>query len=351
MGRRMMPSVLALAAWAFACSDPLEFADWTIPVPEGTRIVEYADATDRDREGSRIEVVEDLVIAPRADDDNYLFYQPTDVLTDSDGRIYVFDSGKTRVQVFDPDGTFLRTLGREGSGPGEFRSQGGFVTVYTIIAADHLIAYDYAQSRLSVWDSAGTHVDDRSVTGIRFGPILAGLDDGSFVAVTTQRADEVSNSVVVAVSEGGEQLRSYISLPRPDGLRIGGARLLNPAGAPVFASSSDGTVYASAGDQYQVLAVGPDLERTWALRVAHEPAPFTDEHRARALEALSRGGREVDASGAAWPTNLGAISHLAVDGHGHLYVFGFVAPPPFAQRPQEFPVDVYARDGERLILL
>ena len=90
-----------------ACSEPLEFADWTIPVPEGTRIIEYANATGHEREGNHIELVEDLVIGTRAGDDDYSLYRPTQVLTDSAGRIYVFDSGNARIQVFNTDGDYV----------------------------------------------------------------------------------------------------------------------------------------------------------------------------------------------------------------------------------------------------
>ena len=51
-----------LAIVLSACSEPLEFADWTIPVPEGTRVIEYAHVPLADRT-ERIELVEDLVIS------------------------------------------------------------------------------------------------------------------------------------------------------------------------------------------------------------------------------------------------------------------------------------------------
>jgi hypothetical protein len=108
----VVPAFLALVLSA-CTSEPLEFADWTIPVPEGARIIEYDDPAVEDR-GGRVELVEDLVVGARGEDPDYLFFQPTGVAVDSAGSMHVVDMGNTRVQVFGADGEYLRTVGQEG---------------------------------------------------------------------------------------------------------------------------------------------------------------------------------------------------------------------------------------------
>ena len=56
-----------------------------------------------------------------SDDDNVLFYMPSDIATDAEGNVYVLDSGNHRVQKFDSEGNFLASYGRHGQGPGEFQ--------------------------------------------------------------------------------------------------------------------------------------------------------------------------------------------------------------------------------------
>lgn len=68
-----------------------------------------------------LELEEDLSIG-KEEDENYMFYRTWRMAEDKQGNIYVLDAGNTRIQVFDREGQYLRTIGRKGQGPGEFQS-------------------------------------------------------------------------------------------------------------------------------------------------------------------------------------------------------------------------------------
>ncbi len=55
------------------------------------------------------------------EDDDVFFGMPIQILEDTDGNVFVLDSQVSEIIVFSPDGEYLRTIGREGDGPGEFR--------------------------------------------------------------------------------------------------------------------------------------------------------------------------------------------------------------------------------------
>ncbi len=55
------------------------------------------------------------------DDDEVLFGVITDIIADEDGNFYLLDAQLNEIQVYAPDGEYLRTIGRAGEGPGEFR--------------------------------------------------------------------------------------------------------------------------------------------------------------------------------------------------------------------------------------
>ncbi|MCG8461144.1 MAG: 6-bladed beta-propeller [Holophagales bacterium] len=55
------------------------------------------------------------------DDEDVLFGVITDVILGPKGNFYLLDSQLNEIQVYSPKGEHLRTIGREGEGPGEFR--------------------------------------------------------------------------------------------------------------------------------------------------------------------------------------------------------------------------------------
>jgi len=55
------------------------------------------------------------------EDDEEIFGVIVDVIADAQGNFYFLDAQLNEVKVYDIDGEYLRTIGREGEGPGEFR--------------------------------------------------------------------------------------------------------------------------------------------------------------------------------------------------------------------------------------
>jgi hypothetical protein len=56
------------------------------------------------------------------EDDEEIFGVITDVVADQKGNFYLLDSQLSEIKVYSEEGEYLRTIGREGEGPGEFRA-------------------------------------------------------------------------------------------------------------------------------------------------------------------------------------------------------------------------------------
>lgn len=65
------------------------------------------------------------------DGDGTLLLVPTQVEEGPDGNLYVLDTGDAAIKVFTPTGEFLRGLGRQGEGPGEFQRTDGATFGFT----------------------------------------------------------------------------------------------------------------------------------------------------------------------------------------------------------------------------
>jgi hypothetical protein len=72
--------------------------------------------------GEPIEMVEDFSIGALDGPEELLFTWIGAIAVDQHGGIYVFDWQVPALRYFDADGRYVRTLGREGRGPGEYGS-------------------------------------------------------------------------------------------------------------------------------------------------------------------------------------------------------------------------------------
>ncbi len=101
------------------------------------------------------ELERDLVFGEDdSDDTNELFGDVYDIGVDSRYYIYVVDHGFGRVQAYDSSGTFLRTIGHAGEGPGEYRSP----SAVALDADDNV--YVAGQGKIVVFDMNGRYVGE-----------------------------------------------------------------------------------------------------------------------------------------------------------------------------------------------
>ena len=99
----------------------------------------------------------------------------------STGDWYVFDRGSNELRFYDHHGTFLKKIGRQGNGPGEFR----YVLLAVARSDDHIYVYDSVLRRLTQVDPEGhvidvTRVPDQPPQSSVLHP-LGILDDQTFV--------------------------------------------------------------------------------------------------------------------------------------------------------------------------
>jgi sugar lactone lactonase YvrE len=76
------------------------------------------------------------------------FAKPTGVAVDQEGNLYVCDTLNDRIEIFDADGKFINTFGKNGDGPGYFARPKGIA----IDSDGHIWVADGMQDRIQVFN-------------------------------------------------------------------------------------------------------------------------------------------------------------------------------------------------------
>ncbi|MDE2980682.1 MAG: 6-bladed beta-propeller [Gemmatimonadota bacterium] len=126
-------------------------------------------------------------------------------------RFAVLDQIQGNVKVFDPSGSWLRSVGRPGDGPGEFRR----VSDMVVIRDDMLIVLDVVHRSLSTFDSAGVHQGDVAIGGYSLGALERIVDpDGKEWLAVGATPGGAGNGVHI-LDLKGEYLETIVDVADP----------------------------------------------------------------------------------------------------------------------------------------
>ncbi len=96
----------------------------------------------------------ELTIGEELAGEEYLLGAIQVVATDDSGSVYIVDGREPRARVYKKEGTYLRTIGRRGEGPGELQAAGGIAP----IRRGQVVVSDAGTQKLVFFDSAGNYL-------------------------------------------------------------------------------------------------------------------------------------------------------------------------------------------------
>nr|MEE4268146.1 6-bladed beta-propeller [Candidatus Krumholzibacteria bacterium] len=119
MKRMFLVTLLILVSVALAA--PMAMAEWSgqVTTQDGVTVVTNPETPAF---GTERQVMREVWRRGGEDDEEVFFGTIAEFLHDQDGNIYLLDGQISEIQVFDPAGELLRTVGRQGEGPGEFQN-------------------------------------------------------------------------------------------------------------------------------------------------------------------------------------------------------------------------------------
>jgi len=271
----------------------------------------------------RWRIIEDLRIGTPDAEGPDQFSSVAAIGVSPSGRIHVADGASRTIRVFDRSGTYIHTIGHQGSGPGEFRSISGMVWD----SLGRLWVSDPGNARYALYDSAGVHTGDRPMrTPGAVYPWLGGLGRDGFLYDAAGRGGpggEVRFSYFRADTSTGELIDS---LPRF------GGRPPQAAAFPMlffpfmprltFRFDPRGYVWFGSTGEYRIvqLDMGGDTIRI-IERPFSAPPVTAAEHDSIARElALLPPDPVAPVSLRDIPSTKPVFDRIYVDGVGHLII-------------------------------
>jgi hypothetical protein len=139
-----------------ACTGTDESGTWAGSVETmpngGTRVVNSAAGIWQGE--SSWNLVPELVIGTTEGPEEETFGALAGLQVDDAGRIYIVDRQINELRIFGPDGAFVRSVGRTGDGPGEYRNANGLLW----IADGTLAVIDQRGNRYTLLSAEGEYI-------------------------------------------------------------------------------------------------------------------------------------------------------------------------------------------------
>lgn len=142
---RTMGLVVMGAGLVSACGDqPLEAPTASRTDSAGVEIVVNAIAPENAQPFARLDSVPEFAVGSLNGPEAEQFGSIGGVLPLSSGEVAVLDGQASEIRVFDRAGTFLRTIGQKGDGPGEFQQPNALA-----LFGDTVAVYDVRHRRIT----------------------------------------------------------------------------------------------------------------------------------------------------------------------------------------------------------
>ncbi len=305
--RRLLLVPTLLIAGACSSADPaLDDGTWV-----GTITTEGNVTTVVNESGSvwggTARLVEEVSIGVEAGEEAYMFGRILG-LAATDDRIFVLDSSIPTVRVFDAEGTHLYDIGRQGSGPGEFRRPSD---IKVSSSADRLYVRDDSLRRIAVFDLAASEASGGTNQPLEtwpmgesgygtLSPMVLGVDGRLYIQHVVERGERFSDRRIgmVPYSSGrpaGEAIVepwtpvATTNLPAVvgPGVRLDGPVPFSPR--YVWTMSRALALIVGTSDRYRFEIRRPDAITVVERRI--EPVPLEPEEAAwhkRARIAINR---------------------------------------------------------------
>jgi len=316
MKKSIKISICLLAIFLFALS-PSFAQKVETKIVDGVQII-HNDAEGKWGKNSQVELEFIKTIGEMdSDNDEVIFFMPTDIGFDSQGNIYVLDSGNHRIQKFSSDGEYLATIGQQGQGPGEFQ----YPQSLALDTEGNLYVSDMGNRKIHVLKPGGGELHTLQLTDLELGNIrvtstgeivMGGGGGMMMIGPGGMNEDQDLGKLLAVLDSEGNILKEFgEKLDYKD-------FLMNRTGNRYhFAVDKSGNVYVAFDVQNRIEKYSPDGKLLWKSdrKLNFEATPPKKKSGQRSMS----GGR-VEIT---MPQMNQCARGIAVDEKGRVWVAGY----------------------------
>jgi len=266
---------------------------------------------------------EELTIGKFDETKEIPLYKPGIYTVNYEGKVYISDESDMAIKVFDQNGTFLKSIGRKGSGPGEF----DFISSMATLPNGNILVMDFQSRRASLFKPDGEFINSYLWRGNIFGIYLT--TDSSYTVNESIYKEEESELWIKTFDFPGKELVSFGKFSTSEFKRIRQGNMTIGMSVPqsprsIFAGDQERQwLYHCLNNKYLIEVYDQNGKLFRKIDRPYEPVAFTSED---AKKFLSRFEARPDSPGAKLakqmelPKVKTVAERLLVDDRGNLWV-------------------------------
>ena len=250
-----------------------------------------------------------------------------DLALDAQANVYLLDRQLAEIKVFDPEGSYLRTIGREGEGPGEFRRPSAVL----ILPNGNVGVVQPRPGAIVLLTPLGDPVGNYPMAGDQEGFRMVNAarcrgDNLIMQATAMQRTDTSFDRTtrLVRLDDRGEEVAKFSE--RESNTSLANMVIYEDGGFnEPWTVGPEGRVAISFDREYRIHVFEPSGEEAFVIERAWEPLMRSESQIEEARDRLSRNvrfrgrGRRLDPKYEVADRER-AVRWMEYDDHGNLWV-------------------------------
>jgi hypothetical protein len=334
---RMTAAWVAVVLVTGACHGaPAERESSSARDSAGIQIVESTAPVWGERDAWQVDPAPILTIGVLEGPEEYQLFRAFSPLRTPRGEIVVANTGSLQMRFYDLQGKYLRAVGREGGGPGEFMRMGAIWR----LGDDSLVVFDFGNNRLSVHGIDGSFGRTLRLEHVTTAiPLPVGVfADGSILAYwhlvsegpTGDGLQRIPRMYGIWDAEGAF-VDSLARLPGSElfSVSVGPEHSLatgRPFGRAPVEIAGGGRWYYGSSDRYEIEVRGMDgtlqrlIRRPVPNRLVTKDLIAERERRLRERRAQRGATSATPFDGIPYPADMPPYESLRLDAGGNLWV-------------------------------